>query len=371
METDSLTETLEDAGLSPYQAAVYVALVDLGTASAADVADASGIPNARVYDVIDALAEREYIEKYEQGTLKARAHSPAEVLDDLRGKADRFEAAADEIEDRWEQPSLERSSASIVKQFQTVIDRARLFIERAETRVYLSATPEHIERLREPLRRAHERGVVVSVLVYTGANGDPPTPESVAGLCREARYRRLPAPFVASVDRQSACFSHHPEAVNQYGVLVNDEEYTFVFHWFFMTCLWEQGTPIYSERRGTPPIEYVDIRQLVREARPIIESGATVTVRVEGTDLATGEPRTITGTVEGVQSVAEGKESDPQVAGQVMLDVDTGDERVSVGGWNAVVEDVEATRLVVTDVEDADDYPPLRSGAETAEEPGE
>ena len=371
METDSLTETLEDAGLSPYQAAAYVALVDLGTASATDIADASGVPNARVYDVIDALAEREYIEKYEQGTLKARAHSPAEVLDDLRNRADRFETAADEIEERWEQPPLERSSASIVKQFQTVIDRARLFIERAETRVYLSVTPDHLERLRDSLRDAHERGVVVHLLVYADSDGDPPPPESVAGLCQEARYRRLPAPFVASVDRQSACFSHHPDAVNQYGVLVNDEEYTFVFHWFFMTCLWVHGTPIHTEGRGTPPIEYVDIRQLVREARPIIESGATVTVRIEGTDLNAGEPRTITGTVEGVRSVVEGKESDPQVAGQVMLDVDTGEERVSVGGWNAVVEDVEATRLVITDIEDADGYPPLRPGTETAEEPGE
>ncbi|TKX55832.1 TrmB family transcriptional regulator [Halorubrum sp. SP3] len=367
METDALISTLEDAGLSPYQAAVYVALLDLGTASATSVADASDIPNARVYDVIDALAEREYIEKYEQGTLKARAHSPAVVLDDLRDRADRLESAADEIEDRWEQPPLEKSTASIVKQFQTVIDRARLFIEQAETRVYVSVTPEQLEQLREPLKRAHERGVAVHVLVYTESAGDPPTAESVSGICHEARYRGLPAPFVASVDRQSACFSHHPDAVNQYGVLVNDEEYTFVFHWFFMTCLWAHGTPIYSERQETLPIEYVDIRQFIREARPLFESEATVTVRVEGTNLATGEPRTVTGTVEGVQSVVGGEESDPQIAGQVTLIVDTGHERVRIGGWNAVVEDVEATRIVVTDVADVDSYPSLRAGTEPAE----
>lgn len=368
METDALTDTLEDAGLSPYQAAVYVALLDLGTASAAEIADASDVPKARVYDVIDALADREYVEKYEQGTLKVRAHSPAEVLEDLRGRADRLESAAEEIEERWEQPPLENSTASVVKEFQTVVDRARQFIEEAETRVYVSVTPEEFEELRDSLRRAHERGVAVHVLLHAeGGDDDPPDPETFEGVCLEARYRSLPAPFVASIDRRSACFSHHPESVEQTGVLVNDEEYTFVFHWYFMTCLWELGTPLYSARAESPPIEYVDVRQLVRAAGPLFDSDATVTVRVEGTDLATGESRSFSGTVEEIHTAAGETAANPQIAGQVTFVVDTGDERLSVGGWNAVLEDVEATRVVVTDVEHTDDSPSLPPRPETAE----
>lgn len=61
------------------------------------------------------------------------------------------------------------------------------------------------------------------------------------------------------------------------------------------------------------------------------------------------------------------RESDTQVAGQVLMVVDTGTDRISVGGWNAVVEDVEATRIVITDVTDADDYPSRRAGTEPAE----
>ncbi|MFC7136897.1 TrmB family transcriptional regulator [Halobaculum litoreum] len=104
MDTESLVETLEAAGLSPYQSAAYVALLDLGTASATDVADASGVPAPRIYDVLRTLEELEYIETYEEGSLRARAHSPSIVLDDLRGRANRLEAAAEEVEDRWEQP---------------------------------------------------------------------------------------------------------------------------------------------------------------------------------------------------------------------------------------------------------------------------
>lgn len=72
----------------------------------------SEVPGPRIYDVLRSLADREYVETYEQDTLRARAHSPADVLDDLRGRADRFESAAEEIEERWEQPGLESTKAS-------------------------------------------------------------------------------------------------------------------------------------------------------------------------------------------------------------------------------------------------------------------
>ena len=50
------------------------------------------VPRPRIYDVLRSLTDREYVETYEQDTLRARAHSPADVVDDLRGRADRFES---------------------------------------------------------------------------------------------------------------------------------------------------------------------------------------------------------------------------------------------------------------------------------------
>jgi sugar-specific transcriptional regulator TrmB len=361
METDALVETLEDAGLSPYQANAYVALLELGTASATEIADASDVPGPRVYDVLDALAEREYVETYEEGTLRARAHSPAEVLEDLRDRADRLESAADEIEERWEQPTLESTEASIVKRFRTVVDRARLFVEEAEYRIHLSVTAAQLDRLRPALADAHDRGVAVHVLLHTDVDGEAPAPETVAGCCTEARHRALPTPFIALIDRRNACFAPHPDAADRYGVLVNDRDHTFVFHWYFMTCLWEHATPIHTARGDTPPFEYVDLRRLVREAAPLFDAGATVTVRVDGTDLTTGDPRTVVGPVVEARSVGAPTDDDPDptVAGQVTLLVDTDDGPVSVGGWNAVVEDVEATRIVVERIDWPDGSTPL------------
>ena len=78
MESDELRDVLEEAGLSPYQAKAYVALLELGTASARELVEASGVPDPRIYDVVRSLEDRGYVETYTQDNLRARAHSPAD-----------------------------------------------------------------------------------------------------------------------------------------------------------------------------------------------------------------------------------------------------------------------------------------------------
>ncbi|MFD1640466.1 TrmB family transcriptional regulator [Halohasta litorea] len=349
METETFVDVLEEAGLSPYEAQVYVTLLDLGTASATEIADESGIPGPRIYDVLRSLADRGYAETYEQGTLQARAHDPTDVLEDLRERASQFEAAAAEVETRWEQPELKSNKASIVKRFQTVVDRAEQFIRGSENQVHLSATPADIDQLEDALQEAHDRGVAIHISVHTEADEAPPSAERFEGICKEVRHRRLPAPFVALIDRQKTCFSHHPETIDQYGVLVNDQTHSYVFHWYFMTCLWEHCETIYSERNTSPPIEYVDIRRLVGDIGPLVEAGDSLAVSVEGHNVQTGQPVSVTGTVTGTEHATgiSGAEMPYRVAGQATLYVDTGEEELSVGGWGAVIEDIEATRIVL------------------------
>ncbi|MFC7068484.1 TrmB family transcriptional regulator [Halobaculum lipolyticum] len=350
METESLVETLEAAGLSPYQAAAYVALLDLGTASATDVADASGVPAPRIYDVLRSLEELAYIETYEEGSLRARAHSPSGVLEDLRGRATRLEAAAEEVEDRWEQPELEAGGASIVTRFRTVIERAESFIEDATHQILLSTTTRNLRRLAPALREATDRGVSVRVSVHTADGEDRPDPELFDGLCLEARHRPLPAPFVALADRRQASFAHHPDSYDRYGVLVNDRTHTYVFYWYFLTCLWEPWEVVYDAAGDGLPREYLDVRHLVRDLRAVDWASDPVRVRVEGHDTGTGEERTVEGTVVDVRvPFASDASTGFELAGQVTLDLDVGGEHVSVGGWGAIVEDIEGTRLTVTE----------------------
>jgi sugar-specific transcriptional regulator TrmB len=349
MDSGALIETLETAGLSPYQASAYVTLLDLGAASATAVAEASDVPAPRIYDVLDALEARGYVETYQTGSLHARAHSPAPVVEDLRERANRFDAAADEVGERWEQPKLESSRTSIVSGFNTVVERAEAFIDKATYQIQLSATVDDFKRLRPRLAEAHDRGVSTRVSIHTHPDGTVPSSERFEGACHEARHRGLPAPFVVLVDREKTCFSHHPDSADQYGVLVDDRTHTYVFHWYFLTCLWEHWETVYHEASGAT-VGYVDIRGCVRDLRPLVEAGERFRVRVEGLDTTTGEHTAVTGVVTDADVVGGTDGSTVErLAGQVSLTLETADGQVTVGGWGAMLEDVEARRITVLD----------------------
>jgi sugar-specific transcriptional regulator TrmB len=357
MDSEELRGTLRDAGLSQYQAEAYCALLRLGSASATELADASAVPTARIYDVLRDLEDRGYIETYEQDSLRARASDPQTVLSDLRDRASRLESAAEEIQERWQAPAVERHRVSIVKRFDTVRERAATAIREADSEVQVAVSPAEFRALRDALASAHERGALVYVCLCTDPQSDeePPTADELRGAATEVRHRTLPTPFVALIDRTHTCFAPHAGSLNEYGVLVEDFTMTYVFHWFFQTALWEIWDVLHSERTDEPPIVYAGVRECVRELDPLVEAGATVTVTVRGLERDTGRTVEVTGRVADVvyTGEADGEGTPPlaQLAGQVSLTLETDQGRLTVGGWGAVIEDVEATRITVTRID--------------------
>jgi sugar-specific transcriptional regulator TrmB len=350
-----LALVLEDAGLSPYQADAYVTLLELGAAPATEVAEASDVPDPRIYDVLRDLESGDYIETYEQDLLYARAVDPEAVLENLRTRATRFTEAADEIERRWEEPPIEVSLVSLVKRFETVKNYAGEAIRDATDRVQVSLSAAQYERLRPALEAARARGANVDLSLHT-TDADAralPSREDVAAVCTEARVRRSPAPFVAIVDRTVSCFAPNTGSANEYGVLVNDRTHTYVLHWFFMTVLWDPWEVYYTTADRGPPTDYLDIRYCVRDVVSWLDDGATVDVLIEGIDTETGEDRIVEGTVREVLTNGIESADAPiaQYSGQVGLVVDTVDGPVEVGGWGAMVEEVEAHRITVRSVE--------------------
>lgn len=355
MDTPELKSVLGDAGLSPYQIDAYVTVLERGSAPATEIAERSDVPSPRIYDVLRALEERGYVETYEQDTLRVRAHSPVAALSDLEYRAERFSRAVTEIEDRWEQPSLDSHAASIVGRFETVLDRARTFIHGADHQIQLAVTPAQFESLESALRVAHENGVNIRLSLNTSAEeaDELPTETALAGTCTEARHRPMPSPFLAIIDRTQVCFAPHAHSSNQYGVLVDDRTHAYVFHWYFLSCLWEIFERIHSARATSPPIRYVDIRDCIRDLEALLTEG-TVEARVEGHDTETGEEYDLRGTIVDTHHAGESTgeaASLVQLAGRATLTLDTGDREYTVGGWGAIFETIEATVITIESLE--------------------
>ena len=356
MNKTELTAVLEDAGLSPYQAEAYVTVLELGSASATDIAEASDVPDPRIYDVLRDLEKQGYNETYEQDSLHARAYSPTEVLDDLRSRATKFEDAADEIESRWEEPSMDTHTVSFVKRVDTVLEKAEALIRTAESQIQIAVSPEQYDRLKPALEAAKADGVHVRLAMYVEEGVEPPKEQDLASVATEVRYRRIPMPFIALIDRTATCFAPHNLSMNRYGIIVEDRAHAYVFHWFFMAALWESTMSLYADDNTALPRTYVDIRNCIRDVAPLLNDGATINATVEALDVDTGRSQSLSGQITGVRYNDQDEDETPTdipfvyLGGEAALVLECDGETFDIGGWGAVIEDYEATRVVVEEI---------------------
>lgn len=362
MDTEELRTLLEEVGLSPYQADAYVALLELGAASAREVADASGVPDPRIYDILRALEDDGFVVTYEQDKIYARARDPQEALVPLRSQARRIDAAIEEIERRWQAPSVEAHDISVVRQFETVFERGQGFVDDAVYHVEVSATPDQYARLRPALVDATERELVVQVSLYEPADTNRSIDQLVfEGACTEARVREVPcsySPFIVIADRERAAFAPQAYGRREYGALVDDPIHAYLFHWFFMTALWEVWDPVHVRADAGPPYNYVEIRDCIRTVEPLLESGVTVEATVEGSWVTTGRECVVSGRIVGVEYAggreAAGSPGPGLVAligrATVVVETDEG-ETYTVGGDGSGVEDIEADVIRIEQID--------------------
>jgi len=258
MDAPELVETLERYGLSPYQAAAYVTVVERGTMAAQEVADASSVPQPRVYDILRDLESEGFVTTFEQDKLYAQAVDPEEALDSLRERAAELEAAADEITDRWQQPAVKEHTVSLVQRGRTVFEKARDELDRAVDHAQLVCKTDHLESLWPTLAAAHERGVFVDVSLYDVADDESLDEYDFAEICTHARVLRRPLrsdPFGAVVDRQRACYSWHPSTDDGYGIYVDDSAHENMV-WNYMMNLRHAAEVHYVATPYDPPLRF-------------------------------------------------------------------------------------------------------------------
>lgn len=92
---NSAVEWLGRLGLKEYEAKIYVALVGLGEANVRSIHEASGVPRPRIYDILNSLDARGFINIRQGSPLMYHAVPPESVVSYL--KKDLDEAASQSI----------------------------------------------------------------------------------------------------------------------------------------------------------------------------------------------------------------------------------------------------------------------------------
>ena len=357
MDLETVCKTLQNAGFTQYEADVYVTLVKHGSASAIEIAEASGVPKSRVYDTLRDLEGEGLIETYKQNSLRARALDPQTVISNLRSQAQSFSETANQLEDIWETPDLGEHDVTLVKRIETVIEQARELIREATNEIQIAVTSEQLYELRPVLQEAMSRDVIVK-LSFSPQHGEENLQfqkQDFEQIASEVSYRELVTPFVALIDRTRVCFAPQPGSGHEFGIIANNQPLAYVFHWYYQTSLWDPWEIIYTAQGTEPPLTYVNIRQCTVDITPLFHEDAVIHVTASGEDTVTGEAREISGIVVDLEytgsSVDNKYPSLSEVSGKVsMFDYD-GDEVYSLGGWYAQVEDFELHRLTINSIQ--------------------
>lgn len=363
METDQLIDVLEDAGLSPYQADAYATLLELGSAAASEIASMSDVPQPRIYDVLRSLDERGYVTVYDQDRLYARANNPSDALSGLKESIRRYESAIDEIETRYQKPEIKDSNVSLVQRLRTVFDHARDTIETASDHVQLAATPSQFTALQPLLEDAYDRDVHIHLSLYLPPGEALPFDTTeFEGVCTEVRRRELSGPFLALVDRERACYATPDRLSQEYGVLVDDYTTAYVFHWYYLTRLWEVYETVYTDRDDRPPYSFVEITECIRALEPLLKENGRITGRIRGRDTETGRECTLSGRFVAVSYTGsrpdEGSASLVKLAAEAQIRFETDDTVYTVGGRGAHLEDIAGKRFTIDriDAENGDSH---------------
>jgi Predicted transcriptional regulators len=180
--TDEVPGVLQTLGLTEYEATALTELLTLGRTTAPNLAEATGIPKARIYGVLESLSDRGYIKIIPGRPKEYQPKPPAEILDRaVENRRQDYQQYRQQVADRREeflaefQPRYERASEDITptEELFHVVDvgdpsereTRRLYHDADERIRVITKSFEYFDAVRPAFEDALDHGVDVDVLL--------------------------------------------------------------------------------------------------------------------------------------------------------------------------------------------------------------
>jgi sugar-specific transcriptional regulator TrmB len=163
---DTIVESLQQLGLSQYEARVYLGLLTHGPQNGNEVSRTSGVPSSKVYAMLERLAEDGIVARTRRGnTVEYVCVPPNDLLHKLR---EQYVQPLEYLQETLPEMASGNPEPEIlqVESLEAIIDSARAIIRSAQTEIYLSLWEENVEPLRQDLEDADDRGVRIAGMLY-------------------------------------------------------------------------------------------------------------------------------------------------------------------------------------------------------------
>ncbi|ODG91073.1 MULTISPECIES: helix-turn-helix domain-containing protein [Bacillaceae] len=165
---EDLVQQLKKLGFNEYEAKSYVSLVKQGPVTAYQVSKDSGIPRARIYDVLGNLVEKGIVLKEEINDTARYSPLPVDIF--LQKAQTEWQSTYSVISDSLK--DLESFGEKVdnrvitLKDYKTIINYCETLIKKAEKRIVISMWDEMYEVLKKELVHATEKATIQGITLH-------------------------------------------------------------------------------------------------------------------------------------------------------------------------------------------------------------
>ncbi len=162
----ALIERLREIGLGDYEARLYVALVRRHPATGYELAQTSGVPSSKVYEVLRRLQDKDLVFVTEGG--RTRGYIPVDPEEFVEQYSSRMTRTLEGLRDELGALGGDEQVGYVwnISGRDALLERAGRAIERAEATIILSAWDDELAELTDALTAARARKVRTAVIVY-------------------------------------------------------------------------------------------------------------------------------------------------------------------------------------------------------------
>lgn len=178
---------LQSLGFTQYEAQAYISLLRRSPLNGYELAKASGIPRANIYDVLNKLEERgAVLRSNREGSVQYTPVAPEELIRRLRQQ---IQSSLDDTQQSLSNITSQGQYDEVwnARGYAALLEHASAVIDAANTSLDVAIWPEEAKALAERLQQAKNRGVKLTTLCMAGCPQE-------CGACsgRVFRYQVLP-----------------------------------------------------------------------------------------------------------------------------------------------------------------------------------
>jgi sugar-specific transcriptional regulator TrmB len=174
--SEKVRKAMEDLGLTGYEIKSYICLLEIGPVTASELSKKSGVPYSKIYDVLNSLEQKGWIESNSSRPQKFYPKPPHTAIETTKMLIDNRLKTSENLVLAYERTGIkERPEIWVVRGLYNIATKVMEIIETCEEEL-LIAIPEiseNIARTVQPaLRILSEKGVKITVLVSGMTNSE-------------------------------------------------------------------------------------------------------------------------------------------------------------------------------------------------------